>query len=77
MDTILEILASYYEDGDLSYVEQDSQIMDDLGLSSMDFFSLITDVEMEFDIHISEREIQQILTVGDIARLVEEKTGGK
>ena len=77
MYTILEILASYYEDGDLSYVEQDSQIMDDLGLSSMDFFSLITDVEMEFDIHISEREIQQILTVGDIARLVEEKTGGK
>lgn len=77
MDTILEILASYYEDGDLSQVEQDSQIMDDLGLSSMDFFSLITDVEMEFDIHISEREIQQILTVGDIARLVEEKTGGK
>jgi acyl carrier protein len=77
MDTILEILASYYEDDDLSQVEQDSQIMDDLGLSSMDFFSLITDVEMEFDIHISEREIQQILTVGDIARLVEEKTGGK
>ena len=77
MDTILEILASYYEDDDLSQVEQDSQIMDDLGLSSMDFFSLITDVEMEFDIHISEREVQQILTVGDIARLVEEKTGGK
>lgn len=52
---------------------EDAEIIDDLGLSSMEFFNLITLIENSFHIKISDREIQELETVGDVLELVESK----
>lgn len=72
--TLLQIIQDYCEEIDVSQITAESRIMDDLELSSLDFFFLVSDVETEFDIHITEREIQEIATVGDLVHIVEEKT---
>lgn len=72
--TLLQIIQDYCEEIDVPQITSESRIMDDLELSSLDFFSLVSDVETEFDIHITEREIQEIATVGDLMHIVEEKT---
>ena len=72
--TLLQIIQDYCEEIDVPQITSESRIMDDLELSSLDFFSLVSDVETEFDIHITEREIQEIATVGDLVHIVEEKT---
>lgn len=74
MNQILEIIEDYCEELDISQVTPDSRIMDDLELSSLDFFSLVSEIETEYDIRITEREIQEIVTIGDLMRIVEEKT---
>lgn len=74
MNQILEIIEDYCEELDISQVTPDSRIMDDLELSSLDFFSLVSETETEYDIRITEREIQEIVTIGDLMRIVEEKT---
>ena len=39
----------------------------------MEFFNLITLIENSFHIKISDREIQELETVGDVLELVESK----
>lgn len=74
MDFILEIIRDYCEEIDASQITPESRIMDDLELSSLDFFSLVSEIETEYNIRITEREIQEIATVGDLMHIVEEKT---
>lgn len=74
MNQIIEILQDYCEELDASQVTPDSRIMDDLELSSLDFFSLVSEIETEYNIRITEREIQEIVTIGDLMRIIEEKT---
>lgn len=74
MDFILEIIQDYCEEIDASQITPESRIMDDLELSSLDFFSLVSEIETEYNIRITEREIQEIATVGDLMHIVEEKT---
>lgn len=74
MDFILEIIQDYCEEIDASQITPESRIMDDLELSSLDFFSLVSEIETEYNIRITEREIQGIATVGDLMHIVEEKT---
>ena len=42
-------------------------------LGTQDFFSLISEIESEFNIHITELEIQRLVTVGDLLRILQEK----
>lgn len=73
MDTVYEIIRECCEELDVDRITDESRFMDDLNLSSLDFFSLITEIEMELDIHITEYEIQHLVTVGDLVRIVQEK----
>jgi len=54
-----------------SSITAESCIRDDLGISSMDFITILTDVAMVLGIDLmkfSEREIVTVLTVGDLER---------
>lgn len=73
MNALLEILQDYCEEVEASQITPESRFMEDLVLSSLDFFSLISEIEMEYDIHITEREIQDIVTVGDLMQIVQKK----
>lgn len=73
MDTVLEIIQDCCEEVDPSLITEESRFLDDLELSSLDFFSLISETESEFNIHITELEIQRLVTVGDLLHVLQEK----
>ncbi|MSR30459.1 MAG: acyl carrier protein [Gemmataceae bacterium] len=45
----------------------------DLGLDSVDFVSVISQVERQFKIHLSQGELGSLLTVGSLLDLLESK----
>ena len=70
-EKLKEIIYSIVEDKDMEITE-DSEFIDDLGLSSMEFFNLINLIENSYHIKISDRQIQELETVGDIIEIIEE-----
>lgn len=75
MDEIMEIIYDCCEETDSEQITKESRIMEDLELSSLEFFSMIAELEAEFNIKITEREIQSLTTIGDIVEMVSEKAG--
>lgn len=61
------------DEGIETQITEDSEFIDDLELSSLAFFHLITIVENTFNIKISDREVQELETVGELAEIVEER----
>ena len=47
-------------------VNEGHNLIDDLGLSSLDVVNLVVMFEEEFDIEIADRHIMKFVTVGDI-----------
>lgn len=60
---------------DIENIEMDSNLMDDLELSSLEIFTMFSDIEDEFGIKIPTDEIEKISSIEDIVRIVEEKVG--
>ncbi|MGC8734882.1 MAG: acyl carrier protein [bacterium] len=57
-----------------SDIKEDSSLVDDLGVDSLDLVELLMKFEEEFKIEISEEESQKILTIKDIVDFIEEKS---
>ena len=57
-----------------SDMEEDSALMDDLELSSLEIMTMIADVEDIFRIRIPESELRYFITIGDIVDFVQEYT---
>lgn len=70
-EKLKEIIYSVLDDRDMELTE-DSEFIDDLGLSSMEFFHLITLIENSYKIKISDRQVQELETIGDIIEIIEE-----
>lgn len=70
-EKLKEIIYSVIDDKDMELTE-DSEFIDDLGLSSMEFFNLITLIENSYKIRISDRQVQELETIGDIIEIIEE-----
>lgn len=47
-------------------ITQESRFVEDFGLSSLDMFKLISEVEETFDVSISTRRLQKIRVVSDL-----------
>ncbi len=58
-------------DVDAGDVTVDSSIIDDLGADSLDIVDLVMSIEEEFDVEIPDEEVENIKTVGDIVKYVE------
>lgn len=52
-------------------VTMDSNIQNDLGADSLDIVDLVMALEEEFDCDIPDEEIENIKTVGDIVKYIE------
>ncbi|AHH45086.1 acyl carrier protein [Mesomycoplasma bovoculi] len=48
----------------------DSTNIKDLGIDSLDFVEMVTDFEQKFNIEITDEELMEIKTVGDILELM-------
>jgi len=55
----------------------DQNLVDDLGLCSLDVMSIVIDLEDIFGIEIPDRHISKFVTVGDIVEYLKERTGEK
>ncbi len=55
-------------------VTLDANIQEDLGADSLDIVDLVMSFEEEFDIEIPDDQVENIKTVGDIVKYIEEKT---
>ena len=53
-------------------VTMEASIADDLGADSLDVVGLVMSLEDEFDIEIPDEEIENIKTVGDVVKYIED-----
>ena len=54
-------------------ITEASNIQDDLGADSLDVVDLVMALEDEFDVEIPEDQVDNIKTVGDIVKFIEDK----
>ena len=59
-------------DVDEDKVTMEASITEDLGADSLDVVDLVMSLEEEFDIEIPDEEVENIKTVGDIVKYIEE-----
>ncbi len=52
-------------------VDLDTDIVNDLGADSLDFVDIVMSLEDEFDKEISDDDLENIRTVGDIVSYIE------
>ena len=53
-------------------VNEDSEVIDDLGADSLDIVDLVMTLEEEFDTEIPDEDIENLKTVGDIVNYIED-----
>ena len=53
-------------------IKMDSSIIDDLGADSLDIVDLVMSLEEEFDTEIPDEAIENIKTVGEVVKYIEE-----
>ncbi len=53
-------------------VTLDSDLRADLGAESLDLYDIVTTLEKEFDLSVNDKHIEELLTVDDVVRYVEE-----
>lgn len=66
---VIEIFSSMMEADE---IDENSELMDDLGISSLDMLFLITSLEEEFSIKVPEKIIRNMITIGDVAEIITE-----
>ena len=70
-EKLTEILSTQLEiEQDL--ITPDSELADDLGLSSIDLVDLAMSIEDEFNIEVPDDLIEKVKTVGDVVNFIEE-----
>lgn len=74
LDKIKEVLEMYVE-VDLSEVNEDTKLAEDLGLTSYSMMSMMGDFEEKFGITVDETELVDIYTVGDVMKYIKKKQG--
>lgn len=67
LQRVIELFATM---SDAEEITEESELMEDLDISSMDVLLLISNMEEEFKISIPESEIRKMVTIGDVAEAV-------
>ena len=60
---------------DEAAINPDAELVNDLGINSLELADLVLQCEERFDIEISDDEIHKFVTVGDVANYLAELTG--
>ena len=56
-------------------VNEDSVLMDDLDLSSMEILTIVADLEETFGLRIPEKELRNFVTIADVADYLADHAG--
>lgn len=57
---------------DMDRITEDAHVFDDLNFDSLDSVELVLALELEFDIEISDDEIDNLTTIGQIHTLIKD-----
>lgn len=66
LEKLIEIIRDVCEIED--EITPESRFVEDFGLSSLDMFRLISEVEESFDVTINTRKLQKIRVVSDLVK---------
>lgn len=58
---------------DKATIKLESKVIDDLGADSLDVVELVMALEDEFGVSVDEDKVQNLVTVGDIVKLIDAK----
>lgn len=64
-ETVTELIRNIIDNEDIEVTEE-SGLMEDLDLSSLEIMTMIADIEQEYQIVLGETELRSMVTVGDI-----------
>lgn len=70
-EKLKRIVCDYFEIDDDEFVS-DASLTDDFGLDELDLADLSMDVEDNFEVELSEEALENIATVGDLVKFIEE-----
>ena len=69
LEKLRELLSEYVEVA-REDITVESKLVEDLGLNSYEFMTLVGDLEDEFDVEVYEREVAKVNTIGDIIEYI-------
>lgn len=72
-EKVKNLIADQLDVADKESITEASSITDDLGADSLDVVDLVMAIEDEFSVEIPEDEVENIKTVGDIVKYIEDK----
>ena len=72
LEKLTEIIREHTGDNTIT-IDENTVLIADLGLSSLDLVNLAVAVEDEFDIEIPDRVIKTFKTVGDVMAFIEKQ----
>lgn len=72
-EKVKDLIADQLDVDDKEGITMDSSITDDLGADSLDVVDLVMALEDEFSVEIPEDQVENIKTVGDIVKYIEDK----
>ena len=72
IEKLTQIICEYTGNNDIAITEN-TVLIADLGLNSLDLVNLAVKVEDEFDIEIPDRAIKDFKTVGDVIAFIEKQ----
>lgn len=73
MDIENKIIELVKAEASVDKVNIEDKFMDDIEMSSLEIFSLIAEIEEQFNIKVVEEEIEEIISVKDLVELVQKK----
>lgn len=73
MEKVKDLIADQLDVADKDSITEGSSITDDLGADSLDVVDLVMALEDEFSVEIPEDQVENIKTVGDIVKYIEDK----
>lgn len=72
-EKVTDILAEQL-DAEAGSITAETRLVEDLGADSLDVVDLVMTLEDEFDMEIPDEDIENVRTVGDIVKYLEEHT---
>ncbi len=72
-EKVKDLIADQLDVADNESITEASSITEDLGADSLDVVDLVMALEDEFSVEIPEDEVENIKTVGDIVKYIEDK----
>ena len=71
LEKVKAILAEQF-DGEEDTITMETSVAEDLGADSLDVVDLLMSIEDEFEIEVPDTEIENIKTVGELVKYIED-----